>query len=195
MAADIEFVFDVGSPTSYLAWTQLPGLAERAGAAIRLTPVLLAGLFKSSGNVSPTACPAKVAYIAKDCARFAERFGAPFALNPNSPVDTAMIMRAIVGAQRDGALEDVLAAAFKAMWVDGAKLDDPNVLEDVAESAGVGVAKLAGWISDESVKAHLRQNTEDAAARGAFGAPTFFVGDDMFFGQDRLEWVEAAARA
>lgn len=193
MAASIEFLFDVASPTAYLAWTQLPELAARTGAEITSVPILLTELFKASGNVGAAASPAKVAYVARDCARHAERYGVPFEVNPNFPVDTVMIMRAIVGAGEAGDAGPLTAAAFSAMWVEGKKLDDPNVLEQVANSADVPVAKLAGWISNDSVKARLRRNTQHAAVRGTFGAPTFFVGEEMFFGQDRLDWVAAVA--
>ena len=190
MTASVEFLFDVGSPTAYLAWTQLPGLIQRTGASIEYTPILLGGLFQASGNASPVDAPAKSAYILKDCARVASRADVLFKPNPHFPVNTMMAMRAVVGAQRDGALDAVLTAAFRAMWVGEQKLDDPNALEALADSAGVGIGQLAKWISSDTVKAQLRANTDHAAARGAFGAPTFFVGDEMFFGQDRIDWVE-----
>lgn len=195
MAREIEFVFDVGSPTAYLAWTQLPALKLKTGSEIKLTPVLLGGLFKASGNASPTDSASKTAYIAKDCARIARRLGVIFKLNPHFPVNTMIIMRAIVGAQRAGQLDPLLTAAFRAMWVGGQKLDDPVILEHISEQADIRVAKLASWIGDDSVKAQLRTNTDHAAKRGAFGAPTFFVGDEMFFGQDRMDWVADAATA
>lgn len=194
MAKVIEFLFDVGSPTAYLAWTQLPALAERTGADIVSVPILLGGLFNASKNASPTASAAKTAYIARDCVRYADRYGVPFNLNPHFPVNTIMMMRAIVGATEAGTPEPLVKAAFHAMWIDGDKLDDPNVLEAVAAKADIPVVRLASWIGNDTVKAKLRQNTDQAAARGAFGAPTFFVGDEMFFGQDRLDWVEAAVR-
>ncbi|MGZ0189805.1 MAG: DsbA family protein [Alphaproteobacteria bacterium] len=190
----VEFIFDVGSPTAYLAWTQLPGLIQRTGADVKYTPVLLGGLFKASGNASPVESPAKAAYIAKDCERYAKKLGTLFKLNPHFPVNTMMVMRAVVGAQRSGDISPVLGAAFRAMWVGEKKLDDPNALEALADAAGVSVAQLARWISDDSVKGELRANTDQAAQRGAFGAPTFFIGDEMFFGQDRMDWVEEALR-
>ena len=193
MPHSIEFLFDVGSPTAYLAWTQLPGLAKRTDADIKLTPILLGGLFNGSGNHSPADVPAKRTYIAADCARFAERFGVPFNQNPHFPVNTLMAMRAIAGADIEGAMDSVAAAAFAAMWIDGMNLGDPTELEAFANKAGVGIDKFAGWITSDTAKAHLRANTDNAVQRGAFGAPTFFVNNEMFFGQDRLDWVEAAA--
>lgn len=192
MAKTVEFLFDVGSPTAYLAWTQLPGLVQRTGADLTLTPILLGGVFTGSGNHSPADVPAKRAYIAEDCTRYAERFGVPFHLNPHFPVNTLMAMRAIAGAQLEDAMTDVAAAAFEAMWIDGMDLGDPTALEAFAEKAGVSIDKFAGWISSDTAKAHLRANTDHAVERGVFGAPTFFVGDEMFFGQDRMDWVEAA---
>jgi len=195
MAASVEFLFDVGSPSSYIAWTQLPKLAQQTGAEIVHTPILLGGLFKSSGNASPAESAAKAAYILKDCARYATRHGILFKPNPHFPVNTLMVMRAIAGAQRAGELDTLLPAAFRAMWVGEQKLDDPSSLEALAEAAGVGVSQLAHWIGDDTAKAQLRANTDHAAARGAFGAPTFFVGEEMFFGQDRMDWVAEAAAA
>lgn len=192
MTANVDFLFDVASPTAYLAWTQLPGLVERTGAHVNFTPVLLAGLYRGSGNVAPTESASKIAYIMLDCRRYARKFGAPFRPNPHFPVNSLMAMRAIAGAQRDGDFAEVMTAAFRALWVEGRKLDDPKALEAMAEAAGVGVARLAHWVGDDGVKAQLRANTEHAVARGAFGVPTFFVGDEIFFGQDRLDWVEAA---
>jgi len=193
MAKTVEFLFDVVSPTAYLAWTALDGLKARTGAEIVMTPILLGGLFKASGNASPVETPAKSAYIMADCVRVANKRAVPFNPNPHFPLNTMMVMRAIVGAARAGDPGPLIAAAFKAMWVDQAKLDDPNALEQLAETIGVRVGTLAGWIGDDSVKAELRHNTDEAARRGAFGAPTCFVGGDMFFGQDRMEWVEEAA--
>lgn len=192
MPHSIEFLFDVGSPTAYLAWTQLPGLAKRTGTDIKLTPILLGGLFNGSGNHSPADVPAKRSYIAADCARFAERFGVPFHQNPHFPVNTLMAMRSIAGADLEGAMDVVAAAAFEAMWIDGVNLGDPTELETFANKSGIGIDAIAGWITSDTAKAHLRANTDNAVQRGAFGAPTFFVNNEMFFGQDRLDWVEAA---
>ena len=195
MPRTVEFMFDVGSPTAYLAWAQLPGLVDRTGAEIIYTPILLGGLFRASGNPPPIDTPAKSAYILRDCQRFARRLGVMFKPNPHFPVNTLMIMRAIAGAQRAGQLEPMLTAAFRAMWIGEQKLDDPNTLEALAEQTGIGVSTIAHWIGDETVKAILRKNTDEAARRGAFGAPTFFVGEEMFFGQDRMDWVEEALLA
>ena len=137
-------LFDVGSPTAYLAWTQLPGLAKRTGAEIKLTPILLGGLFNGSGNHSPAVVPAKRSYIAADCARFAERFGVPFHQNPHFPVNTLMAMRAIAGADLEGAMDVVAAAAFEAMWIDGVNLGDPTELETFANKSGIGIDAIAG---------------------------------------------------
>lgn len=189
MPHSIEFLFAVGSPTAYLAWTQLPGLAKRTGADIKLTPILLGGLFNGSGNHSPADVPSKRTYIAADCARF----GVPFNQNPHFPVNTLMAMRAVAGAAIEGTMDSIAAAAFEAMWIDGMNLDDPTELEAFADNAGIGIDKTAGWITSDTAKAHLRANTDNAVQRGAFGAPTFFVNNEMFFGQDRLDWVEAAA--
>lgn len=195
MARTAEFLFDVVSPTAYLAWAALDDLKANTGADIQMTPILLGGLFQASQNASPVDTPAKSAYIMRDCVRMAGKRGVPFNPNPHFPLSTVMVMRAIIGASRDGDAAPLTAAAFKAMWVDQQKLDDPNALEMLADQAGIPVATLAGWISSDSVKAELRHNTDDAAQRGAFGAPTFFVGEEMFFGQDRMDWVAEALTA
>lgn len=192
MAKTVEFLFDVGSPTAYLAWTQLPGLVKRTGAEVKLTPIQLSGVCTGAGNQSPGDVPAKRAYGMIDCARFAKHYGVPFNENPNIPLSTLMAMRAVAGADLAGDIQNVAAAAFEAMWIDGMNLGNPSALEAFAEKAGVGIDTFAGWISSDTAKAHLRANTDQAVACGAFGAPTFFVGDEMFFGQDRLDWVEAA---
>lgn len=192
MAKTVEFLFDVGSPTSYLAWAQLPGLVQRTGAGVHFVPVLLSGIYSGSGNASPKSVPAKRAYKMAEAANFAKRYSLPFQENPHPSLSTLLLMRAITGAQMAGKMADVLSVAFKAMWVDGVKVDDPNVLEELAEAAGVGIDQFAHWVSDDGVKAQLRANTDHAIERGVFDVPTFFVDDEMFYGQDRMNWVEEA---
>jgi len=193
----LEFFFDVGSPATYLAWTQLPALASEEGAQLVHRPMLLGGVFKATGNVSPVTIPAKGAYTLKDFARFARRYGVPLRHNPFFPINTLLLMRAIASAQlhmpqRFLALTGLV---FDAMWVQGLDMNDPAVVGAVLERGGFVAQDVLALAQDAQAKEALRHNTEEAVRRGAFGAPTFFVGDEMFFGQDRLDFVREALRA
>jgi len=194
MTATVEFFFDVGSPTTYLAWTQLPKLAADCGAAIVWRPMLLGAVFKATGNASPVTVPAKGRWMLQDMARHARRYGVPFAMNPHFPINTLPLMRGAVGIQmrEPDRLAAYLAAVFDAMWCRGLNLGDPAVLAATLSEAGFDPAAMAALAADPEVKAQLLAHTEEAIARGVFGAPTFFVGEAMFFGQDRLEFVREA---
>lgn len=191
MSKQVEFFFDVGSPASYLAWTQLPALCERAGATLAWRPMLLGAVFQATGNVSPASVPAKGRYMTGDLAHFARRYGVPFVMNPHFPVNTLSLMRGAAGAQLRAPvrLEAYLRGMFNAMWVEGLNLNDPAITAQALGAAGFDAGEVAGWAGDTEVKAALRATTEEAVARGVFGAPTMFVGAAMFFGQDRLEFV------
>jgi len=190
----IEHYFDFGSPTSYLAWTQLPQLARDTGATLDWRPMLLGGVFKATGNASPANVPAKARWMDADLQRWARRYDVPFALNPHFPVNTLTLMRGAAGLQlRDpAAFERYLATIYRAMWVEARNLGDPAVLAAVLGAAGFDPDRYAALVGDAEVKARLIATTEEAVARGVFGAPTTFVGDEMFFGQDRLDFVRAA---
>ncbi len=197
MTATVEFFFDVGSPTTYLAWTQLPKLAADCGAAIVWRPMLLGAVFKAAGNASPVSVPAKGRWMLQDMARHARRYGVPFVMNPHFPINTLTLMRGAVGIQmrEPDRLAAYLAAVFDALWCRGLNLGDPVVLAATLSEAGFDPAAMAALAADPEVKAQLLANTEEAVARGVFGAPTFFVGEAMFFGQDRLEFVREALMA
>lgn len=192
--ASVEFFFDVGSPTAYLAHTQLPGIATRTGAEIRYRPILLGGVFKATGNRAPGEVMAKGSYMLRDLERYAARYGVPYAHNPNFPINTILMMRGAVGAQRLGLLPPYLDAIFSGMWIERAPMQDPQEIGRRLAAAGIDLARLLPLTEDQSVKDELRANTEEAVARGVFGAPTFFVGNEMFFGQDRLDFVEEELR-
>ena len=191
----IEFLFDVGSPTSYLAWTQLPALAARTGATVTLVPILLGGVFKATGNLSPAAVPAKGRYMGEDMARFAARYGVPLTMNPFFPINTLALMRAASAERLAGRLGAYLDAVFPALWVEGRNLGDADELAAVLARAGIDAGDLMARASGDAAKDALKTATEQAIARGVFGAPTFLVGDAMFFGQDRLDFVAEAATA
>ena len=197
MQNTVEFFFDFGSPTTYLAHTQLPQLALDTGAKVVYRPMLLGGVFKATGNASPVTVPAKGRWMGADIARFATRYGVPFAHNPHFPINTLTLMRGATGIQmRDPqALMRYVDAVFQAMWVQPRNMGDPAVLGEVLAAAGFGTDAFMALVSDPEVKAQLVATTEEAVARGAFGAPTFFVGDQLFFGQDRLDFVRQALAA
>ena len=192
----VEFWFDVGSPYSYLAAKALPAIAQAAGATVSWRPMLLGGVFKATGNQSPMVVPAKARWTAQDLERQAARIGVPFRLNPHFPINTMVLMRGAAGyAMRgDRALAPYLDAVFRAMWVDGRDLGDPAQAASVLADAGIDPVAFEALVADPQVKDKLKRDTEEAVSRGVFGAPSFFVGDQLFWGQDRLEAVAAALR-
>ncbi len=191
MSKTVEFYFDVGSPASYLAWTQLPALCRAQGAALVYKPMLLGGVFQATGNASPASVAPKGRYMDIDLGRFARRYGVPLVMNPHFPINTLMLMRLLIGVQQrqPQRFEALLTAVFQAMWVAAKNMNDPAVAADVLGHAGFSQEEVAGLVGDPGVKAALKAQTEEAVARGVFGAPTMFVGNDMFFGQDRLDFV------
>ena len=190
----VEFFFDFGSPASYLAWTQLPAICSAAGATLVYRPMLLGGVFQATGNASPITVPAKGKYMLTDLARFAQRYGVPMRFNPHFPINTLALMRAAVGLQlHDPARFDAyVTAVFRAMWVDGRNMADPAVVAEVLARAGLDPQAVLALTGEVAVKDALKSSTEEAVRRGAFGAPTMFVGAQMFFGQDRLDFVREA---
>lgn len=192
MSKAVEFYFDVGSPAAYLAWTQLPTIAREAGAEIEYRPFLLGGVFQATGNRSPMEVPAKGQYMQDDLQRFARRYGVPFAHNPHFPINTLTLMRGAIGLQtREPArMIPYVDAVYRAIWVDGKNMNDPATVGKVLHQAGFDPEQLLALASDPAVKDHLKSETQEAVARGVFGAPTFFIGQDMFWGQDRLDFVK-----
>ena len=190
----LEFYFDVGSPTAYLAWTQLPQIAQRARCEVEYRPVLLGGVLQATGNRSPMEVPAKGQYMQDDLQRYAQRYGVPFRHNPNFPINTLMLMRGALGLQmrEPDRMVPYVDAVFRAIWVDAKNMNDPAVVGAVLQQAGFALEKLLALTADPAVKDELKVVTQEAVARGVFGAPTFFVGDQMFWGQDRLEFVKEA---
>ena len=195
--ASAEFLFDFGSPNAYLAHKVIPGIETRTGVRFAYIPVLLGGVFKATGNKSPmeafAGIPAKLAYEAKERDRFVARHGLTrFAPNPHFPVNTLAIMRGAVAARTIGLFDAYVEAVFAAMWEDGAKMDDPAVIGAVLTAANLPAERLIALTQDQAVKDALVANTTAAVARGVFGSPSFFVGDELWFGKDRLAEVEAA---
>ena len=190
----VEFLFDFASPTTYLAYTQLPAIANQAGAQIVYRPILLGGVFKGSNNSSPAFIPAKAKWMFQDLDLWAKRYNVAFAHNPNFPINTLTLMRAAAGIQLrlPDLFDAYLATVFKAMWIDRANMGDPAVVAQVLEPLFPDPDRFVALVSDPDVKNALMANTETAVARGVFGAPSFFVGDRLYFGQDRLDFVREA---
>ncbi|WP_428676176.1 2-hydroxychromene-2-carboxylate isomerase [Reyranella sp.] len=194
MPRTLEFYFDYGSPYSYLADTQVEAIAQRAGATLVRKPMLLGGVFKATGNHSPAELPQKSAWSAFDMPLWARHYGVPFQRNPFFPVNTLALMRGAAAAQIDGLFERYHPAVFKAMWVDGRNLNDMTEVVAVLSAAGLDPEKFGARLQDQDVKDRLKATTDEAVARGVFGAPTCFVDNMMFFGNDRLPFVEMALK-
>lgn len=194
MARKLEFYFDYGSPYSYLADTQVEAIAQRAGATLVRKPMLLGGVFKATGNHSPAELPQKSVWSAFDMPMWARHYGVPFQRNPFFPVNTLALMRGAAAAQIDGTFERYHPAVFKAMWVEGRNLNDMKEVAAVLSAAGLDAEKFGARIQDQYVKDRLKATTDEAVARGVFGAPTCFVDKMMFFGNDRLPFVELALK-
>ncbi len=194
MIKTVEFFFDFGSPTAYLAWTQLPRLAANFGATLRYRPMLLGGVFKATGNASPVSVPAKGRWMNGDIQRWAKRYDVPFTFNPHFPINTLTLMRGAAGLQlrQSERFDSYCKAVFAAMWQQPRNLGDAAVLAEVLGAAGFDPEAFMALVADPEVKAALVATTEEAVARGVFGAPTCFVGNQMFFGQDRLDFVREA---
>lgn len=186
MPRTIEFFFDVASPYTYMATTQIEAVAERAGAELIWRPFLLGGVFKAVGNLPPAVLAPRGAYMLEDLGRWARFYKVPFRFPSNFPINSLLPMRVFQGLSR-AERPAVAHRVFRAHWVDGQDISDPAVLAPLVGEAAMAAA------SDPEVKERLRRGTEEAVARGAFGAPTFFVGEQMFFGNDRLQFVEQAA--
>jgi 2-hydroxychromene-2-carboxylate isomerase len=196
----VEFHFDVGSPNAYLAHRVIPVIEARTGVRFEYVPVLLGGIFKATGNRSPIEAYRgirnKLDYAQLETERFIKRHRiTQFRRNPFFPVNTLRLMRGAVAAELDGMLGRYVEAAFHHMWEDPKKMDEPEVIRAALDASGLDGARLLARIEEPEVKARLIANTERSVARGSFGSPTFFVGDEIFFGKDRLREVEEAVLA
>jgi len=196
MSKTLEFYFDFGSPTAYLAHKRLGQLSKQYGLQVRYMPMLLGGVFKATGNTSPVTIPAKGKYmLEQDLPRFARRYGVPLNFNPHFPINTLNLMRGAIAAERLGCMEAYTNLAFDAVWVQEKNMGDPDVVNQVLSEAGLDAGRLMALSQDPEVKAELVADTEAAVARGVFGAPTLFLDGAMYFGQDRLDFIEDAIKA
>jgi 2-hydroxychromene-2-carboxylate isomerase len=190
-----QFLFDFGSPNAFLSHEAIPAIEQRIGVKFDYVPVLLGGIFKATNNKSPAETLAGVKnkreFHALETQRFVKRFHvAPYVWNPFFPVNTLNLMRAAIAAQLEGVFETYVDAAFHHMWREPKKMDDPEVALAALNASGLDGAKLLARAQEPEVKAKLLETTQKAVERGAFGSPTFFVGDEMFFGKEQLREVE-----
>jgi 2-hydroxychromene-2-carboxylate isomerase len=195
MTDKVEFHFDFGSPNAYLVHKLIPQVEQRTGARFAYVPILLGGVFKLTNNQPPMVqfkdVVSKQNYQRLEMVRFVRKHGlSQFRMNPHFPVNTVQIMRGAVAAEMDGQLAKYVDAVFRHMWEEGKKMDDPEVIRAALDGSGLDGARTLARIQDQAVKDRLLENTQASVARGTFGAPTFFVGDEIFFGKDRLRDVE-----
>jgi 2-hydroxychromene-2-carboxylate isomerase len=190
-----QFMFDFGSPNAFLSHEAIPAIEQRTSVKFEYVPILLGGIFKATSNKSPAETLAgvknKPEFQALETERFIKRFNVqPYVWNPFFPVNTLNLMRAAIAAQLEGVFEKYVEAAFHHMWREPKKMDDPEVAVKALSASGLNGAKLLTHAQDADVKAKLIENTQSAVERGAFGSPTFFVGNEMFFGKEQLREVE-----
>jgi len=194
MRKTLEFFFDVGSPASYLAWTQLPAICADHGAELVYRPMLLGGVYQATGNSSPATIPVKARYWQLDYERHARRYGVPLKENVHFPIITLFLMRAVTGIQlrHPERLQQLLGCVFQGLWIDALNLNDAQLTAGVLTAGGFDPAEIERLAHEPATKDALKAATAEAVARGVFGAPTLFVGDQMFFGQDRMDFVREA---
>jgi 2-hydroxychromene-2-carboxylate isomerase len=195
MTPKVEFHFDFGSPNAYLVHKLIPQVEQRTGAKFAYVPILLGGVFKLTNNQPPMVqfkdVVSKQNYQRLEMVRFVRKHGlAQFKMNPHFPVNTVQIMRGAVAAEMDGQLAKYVDAVFRHMWEEGKKMDEPDVIRAALDGSGLDGARTLARIQDQDVKDRLLENTQASVGRGTFGAPTFFVGNEIFFGKDRLREVE-----
>jgi 2-hydroxychromene-2-carboxylate isomerase len=193
--AKVEFHFDFGSPNAYLAHVVVPQIEQRTGVKFAYVPVLLGGVFKLTNNRPPAeslqGIKNKPEYEALERERFVRRHNiSRFTMNPFFPVNTLLIMRGAVAAELDGIFERYIDEVFRHMWAEPKKMDDPEVVRAALEQSGLDAARLLARAQEPEVKDRLLKNTQASVGRGTFGSPTFFVGEEIFFGKDRLRDVE-----
>ena len=197
MAKTFDYYFDFGSLATYLAHTQMGNIKADTGANPIYLPMLLGAVFKATGNSSPVSVPAKGKYIFVDFKRFADSYGVPLEINPFFPIITTTLMRMLTGLQMrsDARMHEFMDLVFKAIWVDALNLNDPEVVERVLRKAHFDPAEILQLANEQATKDKLKDVTTQAVERGVFGAPTFFVGEQMFWGQDRIEQLKLALKS
>ncbi|MCR9279527.1 MAG: 2-hydroxychromene-2-carboxylate isomerase [Pseudomonadaceae bacterium] len=197
MTKTVEFHFDFGSPNAYLSHAVIPGIEQRTGATFNYVPVLLGGVFKATNNVSPAISMQgilnKGEYQRVETQRFVARYGIEnYAANPHFPVNTLLVMRGAIAAQKLDIFKAYVDAVYEHMWIQPKKMDDPDIVWAALSESGMPVDELKAGAVDPDVKAQLIQNTQASVERGNFGSPTFFLDDEMYFGKNTLPELEEA---
>lgn len=196
MPKTVEFFYDFTSPTAYLAWRRLPGVLERTGGTVTYRPMFLGGVMQTTGNRPPGTLPQKARWMAEDLQRWAKKYNTPYKLNPHFPMMTLMVQRAAQDWVNRPDFERYMGAIFDAAWQQQKNIGDKAVLAEIVTTAGFSPDEFFAAAENPANKEKLKATTDEAVARGVFGAPTFFVqtadGEEMHFGQDRLDFVEDA---
>ena len=192
MSKTVEFYYDYVSPAAYLAWTQIYKIAERNGATVIRKPALLGGIFKTVGNSPPANIPAKGKWLFDDLGRFAKRYGVPFVFNDKFPVNTLYLMRGALFAQKQGFIEAYDKACFEAVWANNQDMSDPAIVTQVMKDAGLDPVAIGESMQAADIKKELFAVTAEAVENGLFGMPGFIVDGALYWGQDRMDFVEEA---
>ena len=191
---DFKFIFDFGSPKTYLVYKLLPGIEKRTNIKAEYVPVLLGGIFKSTNNVSPIesfkTVPAKGKYDDLDTERFVKKHDIAFNFNSNFPINTLNLMRGAIFAQENGIFDKYVEVVFKSMWVDNQKMDDLEVVQSVFLKNKLPVKEIFEGTQDQKIKDKLIKNTSESVEKGVFGAPSMLVNNELFFGKETLQDVE-----
>ncbi len=192
MSKTIDFYYDYGSPAAYLAWSQIYDIAEKHSATVVRKPALLGGIFKETGNRPPVSVPAKGKYMFHDLVRYSKKYGVDWQMNSAFPINTIYLMRGALYAQKEGFIEAYDEACFNAVWRDNKNMGDPEVVAQVFAEAGFDTEAIGASMQDPEIKKQLFAVTAEAVENGLFGMPSFIVDGELYWGQDRLDWVEEA---
>lgn len=190
MSEAIEFCFDFGSPTTYLAYHRLKWIEKTYDVELTLTPVLLGGIFQATNNQSPVMVPLKGAWMNDDMQRYADLYDVAINFNPHFPINTLYLMRGAIAAQQMGVFDLYVETVFDAMWHQPVNMADPAIVAEVLTKAGIDAAEIFNRIESAELKDVLKSNTTKAVERGVFGCPATFFKDELYFGQDRLFFIE-----
>lgn len=190
MSKTFEFFFDIVSPASYLAWVQIPKLIEETGAEIIYRPVFLPGIFKATGGNSPITVAAKGKWMFEDLKRHAQKLGVPFVMNERFPLSSVYAMRGLNNYRDHAGIVALGNGFFDAMWVDNEDINNPEIVTRIVTESGIDPAEYQEKLNDPANKQALMDVTDEAVSRGMFGVPTFYVGENMHWGQDRIEMVK-----
>lgn len=194
MSNTIELCFDFGSPTTYLAYHRLKWIKKEYDVEVKLTPVLLGGIFQATSNQSPMMVPLKGAWMNADLQRYAELYDVSMTFNPNFPINTLYLMRGAIAAEQMGVFDLYVETVFDAMWHEPVNMGDPAIVTEVLSKAGINAEELFNRIEDTNLKEVLKDSTANAIERGVFGCPATFYKNELYFGQDRLFFIERDLR-